>query len=114
MLPLGELLILRHALGMGDDGRKPAYRNHFVTGEGSKDYAKCLALVDAGHMRRFPPGQLTGGDELFQVTEAGRIAAKPPAPEKTTRSKRRYAAFLDADSGLSFGDWVRRRSYPYG
>lgn len=70
-----HLHILRHSLGIGEDGKGTAYRNHFVTGEGSKDYADCMALVASGHMTRREGGDLTGGDDLFHVTEAGKAAA---------------------------------------
>ena len=70
-----QLLILRHSLGVGDDGKGRSYRNHFVTGEGSTDYPHCMALVDAGLMKRRKGNVLTGGDDLFTVTEAGREAA---------------------------------------
>ncbi len=33
-------------------GQGEAYRNHFVTAEGSKDYADCVAQVELGHMMR--------------------------------------------------------------
>lgn len=102
-----QTLILRHALGIGDDGRGTTYRNHFVTGAGSKDYADCIALVKRGDMIRRDGNALTGGDFVFYVTDQGRAAARPAAPERLTRSQRRYLAFLDADSGMSFGEWLR-------
>ena len=72
-----QLAILRHSLGLRDDGRGRAYRNHFVTGEGSTDYPHCMALVDAGLMTRRKGSALSGGDDIFIVTEAGRLAAQP-------------------------------------
>lgn len=72
-----KLHILRHALGVGDSGTKPSYRNHFVTGLGSKDYDNCVALVESGHMAQRKGSQLTGGDDLFIVTESGKLAALP-------------------------------------
>lgn len=107
-----QLNILRHSLGIGDDGRGAAYRNHFVTGEGSTDYPHCMALVESGHMKHRAGNQLTGGDDLFVVTDAGRIAARCAAPERMTRSQKRYRAFLDADSGLTFGQWIRCATQP--
>ena len=103
--------ILRHALGIGDDGCGASYRNHFVTGPGSKDYASCCALVDQGLMVRRDGSPLTGGDDLFIVTDRGRIAAKG-SPQPLTRAQRRYRAFLDADSSMRFGDWLRANSRP--
>lgn len=72
-----QISILRHALGIGDAGRGREYRNHFVTGPGSDDYPHCEALVAAGLMTRFPPNAMTGGNDCFVVTAAGRAAAQP-------------------------------------
>lgn len=65
--------ILRHALGLGRSARE--YRNHFVTGPGSTDYPHCEELVKAGLMTRREGSHLSGGDPIYVVTEAGRIAA---------------------------------------
>ena len=66
--------ILRHALGLGCSSRE--YRNHFVTGPGSTDYANCEALVCAGLMAKRPGNELSGGDQVYTVTEAGKLAAR--------------------------------------
>lgn len=104
-----ELGILRHALGIGEDGRNAAHRHHFVTGPGSTDYDTCCALVERGLMVRREGGILAGGDALFLVTHAGVEACAEHAPPPETRSQRRYREFLEADSGLSFGAWLKRR-----
>ena len=65
--------ILRHALGLGRSDHE--YRNHFVTGPGSTDYPHCQALVAAGLMTRHDGHLISGGDPIFRVTKAGRIAA---------------------------------------
>ena len=104
-----QLHILRHALGIGDDGTRAAYRNHFVTGEGGVDHPHCMALVESGHMVRRDGSMLTGGDDLFLVTDAGRAAARPAQAAPLSRSQQRYQRFLDADSGLTFGEWLRCR-----
>lgn len=105
-----QFSILRHALGIGDCGTKPPYRNHFVTGEGSDDHAHCMALVERGLMTRRNGSALSGGDDVFSVTADGRLAAAGTWV-KQPRSKQRYADFLHADSGLSFGDWLRAKHY---
>lgn len=74
-----ELHILQHSLGVGDYGDKPSYRNHFVTGKGSSDHLICQALVSP---------------------------MRPPEP-KMTRSQKNYRAYLDADCGFSFSEWMR-------
>ena len=61
--------ILRHALGLGRE--RNSYRNHFVTGPGSDDYADCEALVAAGLMHRREGNPLSGGDPIYSVTKAG-------------------------------------------
>lgn len=67
--------ILRHALGL--DRGPVAYRNRFVTGPGSVDHPDCLALVAMGHMTRRDASTLCfGGDDLFRVTEQGKVAAE--------------------------------------
>ena len=58
--------ILRHALGVGR-GRS-GWRNHFVTGPGSDDYADCEALVAAGLMTKRSGGPLSGGDPVYRYT----------------------------------------------
>lgn len=103
-----QLHILRHALGIRDDGRGATYRNHFVTGEDSAAHPHCMELVDSGHMERHASNELTGGDDLFTATESGLQAARPQHPERMTRGQRRYRAYLDADSGLHFGEWLIR------
>ena len=69
-----HLQILRHSLGLRDDGKGRAYRNHFVTGPGSTDYDDCEALVGAGLMRKHAGNSMTGGDPCYVVTEAGQHA----------------------------------------
>lgn len=70
--------ILRHALGLARSGRE--YRNHFVTGPGSTDYPHCEALVTAGLMTRREGCALSGGDPIYTVTAAGRVAARQQMP----------------------------------
>lgn len=110
-----QLHILQHSLGVDQHGRGEQYRNHFVTGEGSTDHPHCMALVAAGLMTRRPGNELTGGGDLFHVTPAGKaaVAEHSPAPPKLTRSQRRYEAFLKADCGLTFGEWLKGRCYAH-
>jgi hypothetical protein len=73
--------ILRHALGFGRRTR-PGWRNHFVTGPGSDDYADCEALVAAGLMTKRSGGPLSGGDPVYRVTDAGQdaLVGRPKTP----------------------------------
>jgi hypothetical protein len=76
--------ILRHSLGLGDKGRGLAYRNHFVAGPGSDDYDDCMALVRDGLMTHRKGSALSSWDDVFTVTEAGRLAARAqPQGEQT-------------------------------
>jgi hypothetical protein len=104
-----RLHILQHALGVDQYGRGEQYRSHFVTGEGSVDHPHCMALVAAGLMTRRDGATLPfGGDDLFHVTDAGRaaVAEHSPAPPRLTRSQQRYQAYLNADTGMSFREWI--------
>lgn len=109
-LPPAQLEILQHALGLDPHGRRSeAARNYFVTGSGGVDHLHCLALVGLGYMIRRTGSALTGGDDIFCVTAEGREATKAatPKPAPLSRSQRRYLAFLTADSGLTFGEWLK-------
>lgn len=70
-----QLGILRHSLGLDENGRGGVCRNHYVTGHGT-DYDHCTSLVDAGLMVRFEGSSLSGGDPIFVVTEAGKQVAR--------------------------------------
>ena len=112
------LQILQHALGTDKYGRGGQYRSHFVTGAGSTDHAACMLAVEHGLMTRHGGNALSGGDDIFIVTRAGvdyvsRNSPAPPPEPKLTRSQKRYRAFLNADTGLSFAEWlgVPRRAW---
>ena len=72
--------IMKHALGVGRGS--PGWRNHFVTGPGSDDYADCEALVAAGLMTKRSGGPLSGGDPVYRVTDAGQdaLVGRPKTP----------------------------------
>jgi hypothetical protein len=70
-----ELQILRHSLGLDDNGKGNPYRNHFVTGEGTTDWPICNRLVENGLMQVRRNHPLSGGDDCFFVTEIGKAAA---------------------------------------
>jgi len=69
--------ILQHALGLSRNPNGAMYRNHFCTGPGSKDYELCVELVNEGYMVNHGSSELTGGDELFVVTEKGKSLVAP-------------------------------------
>lgn len=106
-----HLHVLQHSIGADEHGRivRGGGRNHFVTGDGSTDHPLCTDLVAAGLMKRRPGSAISGGDDIFHVTDAGRahVQEHSPAPPKLTRGQKRYEEFLGEDCGLSFGEWLR-------
>ena len=102
------LAVLFHSLGLDHNGRGQSYRSYFCAGPGHSDYETCTALVAQGHMVRRAGSAISGGDDVFYVTELGKQHAADHAapPPKLTRSQRRYADYLAADSGVSFREWL--------
>lgn len=111
-----QLHILQHSLGLDQYGQGSSYRNHFVTGEGSTDYADCMALVDRGYMTRRLGNALSGGGDVFTVTELGRDAVRNHSlkPPQITRAQQRYRDFLAYDGSMSFGEYLRWKTGALG
>ena len=91
-----QLHILQHALGVNEYGLGEQYRNNYVGGA-----EECRPLVAMGYMTEHKASEITGGDPLFTVTDAGKNAVKDesPNPPKITRSQQRmmdYRDFADA------------------
>jgi hypothetical protein len=113
------LHILQHALGRNEYGKnrdgRADYRNHFCAGEGSNDFALCREAVAQGLMREYPPSQISGGDYVFVVTDAGKahVAANSPPEPKRSRGQERYRRWLnvsDCYPDLTFGEWLKTDS----
>lgn len=111
-----QLNILRHAIGYGDDGQDRYHgraaderRNFFVTYPDAPDWPACKALESLGFLAARGPRKMLGGDYLFTVTDEGRevVMLHKPLRKKLTASQRRYQDFLDADSGMTFKDWLK-------
>lgn len=104
-LTKNQLEILQHALGLDQYGQGWHWRNHFVG-----DEEDCRPLVAMEYMIECPASELTGGSPLFHVTKQGiaAVAEQSPKPPKLTRAQLRYRAFLNADTGLSFGEYLKR------
>lgn len=100
---------LLHTLGLGRRNGD-AWRNHFI---GSTP--EIVELVAAGLMEKVNDGSpLSGGDPVFRATAAGKARAREIRAReypKLSRSKARYQAWLDADSGLKFGEWLKLGCY---
>jgi len=101
-----QLHILQHSLGLDKYGQGEMYRNHFCAG--GRDEMTCRELVALGYMQQHAT---TDWLPYFNcsVTETGKAAvlAESPKPPKLTRSQRRYREFLHADTGGSFGEWLK-------
>lgn len=66
-----------------------------------------VKLVALGYMETFERKYLPYYN--CTVTEAGKAAMleQSPKPPKLTRGQKRYRRFLDADTGESFGEWLK-------
>lgn len=106
-----QLHILQHSLGADRYSRGTLYRNKFVTGPGGDDFAECRALTAAGLMKDYGPQEMMGGMHYFKVTELGITAMREasPKPPRLTRAQQRYRDFLDEDSSMDFGEWLKVR-----
>lgn len=113
-VPLNEeqIHVLQHSLGVDQYGRGRQYRNHFATDIGTTDWPVCIGLCALGLMEDQGKYEMCGGMHIFTVTERGKkeMAKQSPSPPKLTRSQRRYQAFLEADSGLCFSEWLKLKS----
>lgn len=100
-----QLEILQHALGVDQYGRGSQFRNHFCAG--GDDETVCRELVAMGYMTTFSRPYLPYYN--CTVTQDGKAAmsAQSPKPPVTTRSQKRYRDFLKADTGYSFGEWLK-------
>jgi hypothetical protein len=102
------LHILQHSLGLDGfgQGTLPPYRRHFVAG--GKDVDACRELVSLGYMTERDASEVSGGDPVFIVTKAGEAAVQreSPKPPRLTRGQERYRQWLDAATGVSFGEWL--------
>lgn len=100
-----QLGILQHALGVDKYGQGAQYRNHFCAGGSDEDI--CRELVALGYMKTFVRSYLPYYN--CTVTDEGKAAmlAQSPRQPRLTRGQRRYREFLNADSGVSFKEWLQ-------
>lgn len=113
--------ILQHALGRDQYGRSPHpvgkpvndpdYRNHYCGGSGP-DLATCREAVSLGLMMEHAPREISGGDYIFVVTDAGKayIAEHSPKPPTVSRGKARYLRYLEVADvcDWTFGEWLKK------
>lgn len=104
-----QLQILQHSLGVDRYGQGDIYRNHFCAG--ADDEPVCRELVAMGYMRVWHPNESPLPYYNCAVTEAGKQAMleSSPKPPVLTRDQKRYREFLNADTGESFGEWLKYR-----
>lgn len=101
-----QLEILQHALGVDQYGQGRMYREHFAAG--GADVEICQELIALGYMRQVATTSVFP-DFNCRVTDEGRVVVRrdSPKPPALSRSQKRYRAYLNADSGLSFMEWLR-------
>lgn len=106
-----QLQILQHALGVDQYGQGRQYRDHFAAG--GEDVQICQELIALGYMRQVATTAVFQ-DFNCRVTDEGKAAMLRESPKSPvlTRSQQRYRDFLAADSGVSFGTWMRWRREP--
>lgn len=100
-----QLTILQHALGVDQYGQGKMYRNHFCAG--GDDEAVCRELVERGYMETFTRTYLPYYNCTITTAGMAAMLEHSPKPPKLTRGQQRYRRFLDADSGLSFREWLK-------
>ena len=104
-----QLHILQHALGLDQYGQGEMYRNHFCAGTG--DEPTCRELVEMGLMYVFRPKAPPYPYYNCAVTPEGKkvVREQSPKPPKLTPGQKRYRAFLHADTGMKFGEWLKAK-----
>ena len=102
-----QLEIIQHALGANKYGRRPrGSRNYFCAG--LKDEPDCRELVAMGYMQEHRRTQVFPYYNCSVTGEGiNAMLRESPVPPKLTRSQKRYQRFLDADSGMSFREWLK-------
>lgn len=104
-----QLHYMQHALGLDRYGQGSRYRNYFTSGPHCDGWEELNGLVALGLMKRHEPREITGGLHCFTVTDLGGryVAAHSEKPPKLTRSQVRYREWLNADTGIPFGEWLK-------
>ncbi|MBF8435359.1 hypothetical protein I1W58_28135 [Klebsiella pneumoniae] len=95
--------LMQHALGVNERNRTP-YRNYFLARDGHTDNEEWEKLVSDGFATSRPAPDFVGGGTIYHVTGKGEELAIAALPEP--KKKTRYEEYLDADSCLSFGEWL--------
>lgn len=103
-----QLHILRHSLGLDDTGRGREYRNHYAIATSCSGWPEVQALIEKGLMKDTGVVPMWGELHGVVVTEAGKEAARQlDSMPMLTLGQRRWRAWLHADNGLTFGEWLK-------
>ena len=74
--------------------------------------AICRDAVSRGLMVEHAAREISGGDPIFTVTDAGKafVTARSPKPPKVSRGKERYLRWLTVNdiTGWTFGEWLKK------
>jgi len=83
------------------NGAKPNRPRRFAEARGYTALRKWLRQTERKCIRE---------GVMAVVTDAGKAVVRLHAPlkKRLTKSQERYRRFLDADSGLRFGEWLKR------
>lgn len=115
-----HLEIIQHSLGCDEFGQSKTrlrdendgcfgyYRNRYVCDSGNSEIDELVAL---GLMKDHGAQSIAGGMHCYSVTKEGVsvMRKQSPAPPKISRSRKRYLEFLDADCGMTFGEFLKWR-----
>ncbi|MGM0935922.1 MAG: hypothetical protein ACQEWL_04800 [Pseudomonadota bacterium] len=101
--------LMQHALGINERNREP-YRNYFLSSGKNEEWDN---LVKSGLAVSNKAPQGVCGDIYYQVTEQGKNVAivKLPKP-KAEKKNSNYEKYLDADTCLSFGEYILGNELP--
>lgn len=104
--------ILFHSLGLDENGHGNMYRNyHCVSVEFETKELFSIREMERDGLMREGNRINDGRDQYFIVTDKGKNLARgliTPLP-KLSRSQKRYRAFLDADSGATFKEYITQK-----
>ncbi|MEQ5184386.1 hypothetical protein ABN222_07620 [Providencia alcalifaciens] len=98
--------LMQHALGINERNREP-YRNYFLSNKKDDAWEE---LVNQGLAISHPAPKGVCGDVYYQVTDEGKDVAISQLPEPKKKTK--YDEYLDADTCLSFGEYILGNELP--
>lgn len=100
-----HLHILQHSLGLDQYAQGSMYRNRYVCDPNPDT----IAMLSMGWLKDCGPQEMMSNMHYYEVTDAGKIAmfAASQKPPKLTAAQRRYKAFLRADCGMTFIEWLK-------